>query len=90
MCRLSGTVLVLNVLAQDRTYWRRAEIGARPTDLAKWDLGGWREGCQQLSVLGDPRELRQVAAEVRAHVPHDLVHIVRVGGGRNLVPVVGG
>jgi hypothetical protein len=34
MCRLSGTVLLLNVLARDRMYWRRTEIGA-PMDLAK-------------------------------------------------------
>ena len=44
-----------------------------------------REVHQQVEVIGFRVEL----AQVRAHVPHDLLHAFRVGRGGGLVPVFG-
>jgi hypothetical protein len=40
-------------------------------------------------MLGFPVELGQLRAEVRADVPHDLLHPLQVSGTEYLVPVLG-
>ncbi len=53
------------------------------------DGHGGREVHQQVDMLGFPVELGQLRAEVRAHVPHDLLHPLQVSGTEYLVPVLG-
>jgi len=48
-----------------------------------------REVHQQVDVLRFPVELGQLRADVRAHVPRDLLHPLQVSGTEHLVPVLG-
>jgi hypothetical protein len=50
---------------------------------------GRGEVHQQVDVAGVPVELPPLRAEVRAHVPHDLLHAFQVVRGEDLVPVLG-
>jgi hypothetical protein len=53
------------------------------------DGDGGRDVHQQVDVPRCPVELGEFAAEVRAHVWHDLLHALQLPGAEHLVPVLG-
>jgi hypothetical protein len=53
------------------------------------DGHGGREVDQRADMPGFLVELGQFRTEVRAHVPHDLLHPRQVSGTEDLVPVLG-